>query len=164
MTQVTLLIAKDNRIKPIKPRILGSADVTFHGKFYITVQRQDYHLEFQPIYSVNYDRVFLVCSELTENEEVNNYGEPDCILVTNTDKLQKLLNEEPKKYKKYDWDYTPFIETDDDRLLFLISTDNLSDDTKNIIPDEVGLSTATYLKESGNKSIWKDGNPLYRIN
>lgn len=161
MTQVTLLVTENNKIKP---KILGSADVIFHGKFYITVQGQNYHLDFQPIYSAINDRVFLACSKLADGEEVNNYSEPDCILVTNSDKLQKLLNEEPKKYKKYDWDYTPFIETDDDHLSFVISTEYLSDDTKNIIPDEVGLATAAYLKESGNKSIWKDGNPVYRIN
>lgn len=160
MTTLVMVLKNDSIVQK---RFLGSVDVTFHGKFYIEIQGHSYSLKHPPIYAKNKNQIILLCAELKEEESVNSYGDLDCILVSDPKKIEKYTSEELKRYLRYDWEYSPYIECDNDELLFFIESSEISEETKNLIPDEAGLAMTAYLKETGNKSIWKDGSPVYRV-
>lgn len=160
MTHTTVFVISDDG--RIKTRRLGDIDVMFHGKFYITIQGHDYALKHHPIYSSNTDTIYLVCAELKEGEVINNYSELDALLVSDPEKIAKYVGGDgKKKYLKYDWEYKPYIECDDDHIEFLVESSEVSDDAKEMAK-EAGLSASIYLQETGNKSVWKDGSPIYR--
>ena len=158
MTRTQLIIVKDGRF--IKKSYPG-AKIVFHGKFYFSINSKNYKLQHQPFYAENIDTLMLVCTELGKDEKINNYDEPDTILVTTKQDMDKFGSTSPQRYYKYDWDYTPFIESTDDHLCFYLDFDKISDETRKMLPEEAGYAMAVYLKESGNKSIWKDGSPKY---
>lgn len=160
MTHTQLIVVKDGKfIKKNYPGI----KITFHGKFYITVNNKDYKLQHQPVYAENTDTLLLVCTELQDGEAINNYNEPDSVLATTKEDIDKMMSISPQRYYKYDWDFTPFIESSDDHLGYFLDVSELSEETVKSLPENAGLSVATYLKETGNKSIWKDGTPKYTL-
>lgn len=158
---IQLIVVKEN--ETIDKKTYLNANIKFHGKFYITLQNHDYHLLNQPFYAANKDTLLLVCSELKDGESINNYGELDCILITDVVSVRDKLESGSCRYLRYDWEYSPYIESNNDVFDFYIDAEEISEDTWRLLPKDVGLSVAAYLKESGHKSIWEDGTPKYTV-
>ena len=145
----------------INTNIYSDLKIYFHGKFYVTIGNKNYKLVTRPNYAENTDRLLLVCSKLRKDESVNNYGEPDCLLTVSKKTTDTIRSS--GDYVEYDWEYTPLVESKDDHLCYFIKKSDLSENSLELADEikEAGMSANIYLKETKNKSIWKNGTPVY---